>query len=392
MAFEDLIAELRDGMDRARRLARPASPTTAPPQGVADIRASLEASRAAVAENEAKPAPPFPAESARLAIATTPELARSLVLPLLKARFPNGEVSEELDSRAFSEVVALDAVALLAHPDASAIPVDLASLAAQPWLASSDQVESLQRRVGKALTLREVADPPHALVANNDARALALYHQCKPGLAARFLPLQPAADARALAASPFTIATEDYALAYRIIGAVAPQAPAARKFLDYLTSDPGQDRIAEAGFVDLRLRHRQEQVDPTILAVLAQALNLQSIAGASRYSTNLRFRVDEHRLDIKAQADLGRLPRSLARDFPNGKVVILGFTDSSGSAEHNHGLSIKRAEFIAAELKPFGIDAAAAGLGQQLPIDTNETERGRMRNRRAEVWVVKPEN
>jgi phosphate transport system substrate-binding protein len=250
----------------------------------------------------------------------------------------------------------------------------------------------LQRRIGASLEFRDAPDPLRAVLADREARALLLYHECKPNVAARFLPLKPSTDSRALAASPFTIATEDYALAFRIIGAVDPTSSEAREFLDFLTSDVGQARIAATGYVDLRLRHRQEQVDPTILAVLAQALGEKSIASASRYSTNLRFRVDEYRLDIKAQADLGRLPRALARDFPNGKVVILGFADSTGTAEHNHALSIKRAEFIVGELRPFGIDAAAAGLGQQFPLDTNETEQGRLRNRRAEVWVVQPNN
>lgn len=451
--FSDLIEQIRPDMRRARQLAAPVpipAPSPGDAALIDRIQTTLAANRAALEQLASKPRPPFPSAEAGLSIATSQTLAESLVLPLLeghfggavtaepsarrwfiaskdstiapgvvvtvaaddpygplvdgtadlvltdqaadaavRARFAQAFGGKELDSRAFSEVVALDAVALLGNPGAPATPVDLASLAHGPWLVRSDDAERIRRLTAGAVTMKEVPNPFQPLLAAASSRALVLYHQCKPNLAARFLPFQPAADARALAPSPFSIATEDYRLAFRIIAAHGPGArPAARDFMNYLTSDPGQDRIAATGFVDLRLRHRQETVDPTILIALAKALGLQSIARASRYSTNLRFGVNESELDIKAQADLQRLPHSLAQEFPNDKVVVLGFTDDTGGAAINVPLSIKRAQTIAAMLKQFGIGAAAAGLGQQFSVDTNGTDEGRARNRRAEIWVV----
>jgi outer membrane protein OmpA-like peptidoglycan-associated protein len=80
---------------------------------------------------------------------------------------------------------------------------------------------------------------------------------------------------------------------------------------------------------------------------------------------------------------------NMVRRFAD-KVVILGFTDSDGSPEINMPLSKDRAEAVSAELRRSKVDARSAGLGQVFPIDTNATEEGKTKNRRAEVWVVRP--
>ena len=68
--------------------------------------------------------------------------------------------------------------------------------------------------------------------------------------------------------------------------------------------------------------------------------------------------------------------------------MSLGFTDNTGSPAGNHRLSIERAEWIAKMLLRAKMNVAWTGLGQELPVDTNDTEEGRKHNRRAEVWVV----
>ena len=450
--YTDVIAQVRDGARRARSLATTPRGGGVPPEEVNKLQGMLTSASERLAAFVSKAKPPFDPAAAGLAIAADKVLVESLVLPLLQARFgveksadtgegrwfitttddpvapgivvnanggqpydqlvdgsadlvisvlgPDDAVAtkfaeafdgQSLYSRAFSEVVALDAVALLGHPNASTESVDLAELSAGPWLVRAGDADLIRRLTDGAITLREVQDPFARVLAGSRTRALAFYHQCKVNLPARLLPLKAAAEARTFAPSPFSIGTEDYRLAVRIVAACSPRsAPAARNIIQYLTSDRGQQAIASAGFVDLRLRHKQTVADPAILATLAKALDLKSLPSgrASRYSTNLRFGVNEHVLDIKAQADLTRLPRALARDFPNGKVVILGFTDSTGGPEVNVPLSLKRAQTIADELKKFGISVAAAGLGQQFPIASNDTEADRARNRRAEIWVV----
>ncbi|RYD76202.1 MAG: OmpA family protein, partial [Verrucomicrobiaceae bacterium] len=72
------------------------------------------------------------------------------------------------------------------------------------------------------------------------------------------------------------------------------------------------------------------------------------------------------------------------------KVVILGFTDSDGGPDINMPLSKDRAEAVSTELRRSKVDARSAGLGPVFPVDTNTTEAGKAKNRRAEVWVVRP--
>lgn len=68
------------------------------------------------------------------------------------------------------------------------------------------------------------------------------------------------------------------------------------------------------------------------------------------------------------------------------QLVLEGHTDSRGKDDYNLDLSQRRAEAVKAKLvQDYGIPAArisAVGYGETRPIDTNETEAGRARNRR----------
>lgn len=453
-AYDNLTSNILDGISRSRMLGKSSDqlqPNQDELALIQKIKDSLIITQNDLERLSSVTQLPFTVESAGLVVAASPMLAESLILPLLQDRF-DGKVTAQgsppawffvsddpsimpgavltitsqdpyeniidgkadlvisnqsaqaatikrfaetfgganLQSRAFSEIIALDAIALLAHPEAPVKTVNPVQLSEGRWLVRANDAEIIQRILPRKVHIQEVEDPFNALLNDPKARVISLYHQCSSNLAAKYLPYQPADDAPALATSPFSIATEDYGLTYRITAAHAPNAPpGARKFIDFLTSELGQEKIASAGYVDLRLTHQQEDVDPSILATLAKAVGREKITSANRYSTNLRFGINEHELDIKAQADIGRLPRSLAKDFPNGTVVALGFTDSTGTPAGNHTLSIKRAQHIVSLLHQFKISATAAGLGQQFPIDSNSNDQGRARNRRVEVWVVK---
>jgi phosphate transport system substrate-binding protein len=51
-------------------------------------------------------------------------------------------------------------------------------------------------------------------------------------------------------------------------------------------------------------------------------------------------------------------------------------------------LSRDRAQSVADALNRYGISVARVeGFGQDMPVDDNQTEDGRRRNRRVEVWV-----
>ena len=89
-------------------------------------------------------------------------------------------------------------------------------------------------------------------------------------------------------------------------------------------------------------------------------------------------------LDLAARA---------AGDCP-GTLRVEGHTDSTGNAEFNDQLSLRRAEAVRAAMVARGVPAerlVAAGYGQSRPIGNNDTDDGRARNRRIEIRIVRPD-
>ncbi|HEX7879085.1 MAG TPA: PorV/PorQ family protein [Candidatus Eisenbacteria bacterium] len=74
------------------------------------------------------------------------------------------------------------------------------------------------------------------------------------------------------------------------------------------------------------------------------------------------------------------------------RVEIQGHTDSIGSDEYNQSLSERRSQAVKDYLIAKGIGAdrmTTRGFGESQPIDTNDTDLGRARNRRIEFKVIK---
>lgn len=75
--------------------------------------------------------------------------------------------------------------------------------------------------------------------------------------------------------------------------------------------------------------------------------------------------------------------------YPETYFLLTGHTDKIGSDEYNIGLSKRRAAAVKKYLiEKFGIAAhlmTPRGYGESRPVDTNDTEAGRQRNRRVEV-------
>jgi len=80
---------------------------------------------------------------------------------------------------------------------------------------------------------------------------------------------------------------------------------------------------------------------------------------------------------------------------PTWKLQIIGHTDSKGSEEYNLDLSTRRANSVKKYLISKGVkeeSITSEGKGETKPIDTNDTEQGREKNRRVEFVVIKPDN
>lgn len=395
------------------------------------------------------PVIPFSDQEATLAIAATSDLAQNLVLPMLKAR-SGGEVvsapgevwyytskpgfqpaekvlvkvvaeaplrelideradliltdrdstdeetrlfkqkfpDQKLNSRSSSEVVALDALTMLAHPDSKDVSLDFEQARATAWIGG--QVGSVEHVTAQRFNFQiaESADrPADAVLSNVSSRGLGLYHR-DGRIRSKRLAYTPGGGAPALEPSPFTIASKNYKFSFDIVASYSPRSrPGTLPLVNFMISDAGQNIVAGQNYVDRRLRGERKPVDPIRLAVLGRALG-RNVTGAIELPVDIRFPLDEDNLSSRAQADLEQLPALLAHDYPKGRLVILGFTDDTGPADHNLKLSINRALSVVGRLKRAIPDAMHTGLGALLPVDNNATPEGRGRNRRAEVWVV----
>jgi outer membrane protein OmpA-like peptidoglycan-associated protein len=78
-------------------------------------------------------------------------------------------------------------------------------------------------------------------------------------------------------------------------------------------------------------------------------------------------------------------------EHPSATIRVESHTDNVGSPESNLNLSQARANAIRNELVDRGVDASrieTAGMGQDLPIASNDTAEGRATNRRSEIVVT----
>lgn len=95
-------------------------------------------------------------------------------------------------------------------------------------------------------------------------------------------------------------------------------------------------------------------------------------------------------LSDDAWATLDKVVAAMER-YPQPVVEVAGHTDDVGDPAANAELSRRRAAAVAAYLVDQGIDGErlmARGVGQDEPIDTNDTPEGRANNRRVELTAL----
>lgn len=106
--------------------------------------------------------------------------------------------------------------------------------------------------------------------------------------------------------------------------------------------------------------------------------------------TGVFFELDKDILLPESRDTIDKLYQLLIK-HPNMEIAIHGHTSSEGSLEHNIDLSRRRALSVRNYLINAGIDPmrlAYEGHGPKYPIASNETEEGRMKNRRVEITIL----
>jgi outer membrane protein OmpA-like peptidoglycan-associated protein len=106
---------------------------------------------------------------------------------------------------------------------------------------------------------------------------------------------------------------------------------------------------------------------------------------------NILFETNRSELLPQSYPDLDKVIQYLSNRF-NTSIEIRGHTDNTGNEDQNKNLSEARAKAVADYLILKGIDRARinySGHGSSKPIANNNTEEGRLRNRRVEFTINK---
>lgn len=209
----------------------------------------------------------------------------------------------------------------------------------------------------------------------------------------KMLSVAPRANLPGISPRPFTISTEDYFYCRRVFAhTTASPDPAVIEFVDYLRGAEGQKAVGRANYVDLRIQIVATPLPSEVMAIIGRVLGTDKILQARRLSTNFRFASDSDRLDLKALADVARVRRILSRStMGNVHCLVVGFADSQGTADYNQNLSKLRSDAVSSRIERYTEKLPRlirVGLGEMLPVSDNDTESGREKNRRVELWLV----
>jgi len=201
-------------------------------------------------------------------------------------------------------------------------------------------------------------------------------------------PLAIADGGAAIMPESFSVATEDYALSRRLFLYVptrGAKSQMAQDFASFVVSTVGQLALEPNGFISQEIESRIVALPANVPEEYAQFTH-----GARRLSINFRFDKGMVELDNKAKRDVKRLAAFLAKpENAHRKLMLFGFADSHESLPiKSLVLSVERADAVAEmlmmnDLKPYRV----RGYGSSLEVASNESEAGRHRNRRVEVWI-----
>lgn len=101
------------------------------------------------------------------------------------------------------------------------------------------------------------------------------------------------------------------------------------------------------------------------------------------------FDFDSHILKENSKTSLEKVSEILKTRYKDREIVVEGFTDSIGENDYNKTLSERRARSVASFMKgKISNDKLSyRGLGEEMPIADNSTEKGRQKNRRVDIII-----
>lgn len=151
-------------------------------------------------------------------------------------------------------------------------------------------------------------------------------------------------------------------------------------------------RNAEANLKNASAQRAQARLDARDAQIkqLQDSLNAkQTDRGTLVTFGDVLFATDRADLKSSGLVNINKLAQFLSEN-PDRKVIVEGYTDSTGTVNHNQSLSERRAGSVRTALVKMGVDPArivAQGYGKEYPVAENTSVSGRAMNRRVEVTI-----
>ncbi|MCK9796764.1 hypothetical protein BK634_28145 [Pseudomonas chlororaphis] len=151
-------------------------------------------------------------------------------------------------------------------------------------------------------------------------------------------------------------------------------------------------RTAEANLKDASAQRAQARLDARDAQIkqLQDSLNAkQTDRGTLVTFGDVLFATNKSDLKSSGLVNINKLAQFL-QENPDRKVIVEGYTDSTGSDSYNQSLSERRATSVQVALIKMGVDPArivAQGYGKEYPVADNASVSGRAMNRRVEVTI-----
>lgn len=309
------------------------------------------------------------------------------------------------------QVIGLDGLAIIVHPDNPVTALDLEQVAQvfagriTDWRelggpAGPIRLYARDGNSGTWETFRDLVLTPRQLELNADAKRFASTSGLSrsvgsdtqgigfvglSGIARSKAIALTSGDARPMLPTAELVTTEDYPLSRRLFMYIRPDEsnPLAKALIEFTQNRAGQEIVDQAGFVGQNIRTIKIEPQPEMRVAYQQLAD-----EALRLSVNFRTKEGSAQLDNKAWQDMDRLEEYLHQhDLTEGKVGLVGFSDPR----------VMGAEELLARLRSATVRRALAGrgitvrdilaIGNELPVATNEDHSSRRKNRRVEMWV-----
>lgn len=120
-------------------------------------------------------------------------------------------------------------------------------------------------------------------------------------------------------------------------------------------------------------------------------INMPEIVDTTHFvMRNINFEFDSAILQESSFAAIDSLANFL-KENPSITIEIAGFTDDSGTEEHNQKLSLDRANSVKEALINKGVEAirmTGVGYGSGNPLKPNDTDENKALNRRVEIIIL----